>query len=303
MKNKKPLYIFLHIQKCAGSTVRKHIEKNFNKDEFLLAYANEPPFINGAYNLKKYLKSLTQKQKNKLKIIFGHRVFYKMGELFPGREIKYLTVFRSPIERMISQYNYRRMRLKQRLPKKSIDRLKLELLDGKRILDFHEWLEGGVPKNSIFRFVFERFFDKETNFSTFLKRDFKKQNLEKVKKILDSFYFVGIQTKIDRDILYIYSLLGINKFYSRSNVSKKYFIQDDSKEIEKYILSKKDHNSELLKFDFDLYSYVLKLNEKFKKEHTDFDSIVKKIGLKKRKYLGESFFNNLLRFFKNKNGK
>ena len=140
MENKKKeLYIFLHINKCAGTTLREHIRNNLKDDEFLLLYKHEKPIFKK--KIGKYIKSLTKEKKDKIKIIFGHRVYYSLHKLFPDREVRYITFLRNPVDRTISHYNFTVVRLKYGRFMKEITKKRLikQYMENGRLLNFKEW--------------------------------------------------------------------------------------------------------------------------------------------------------------------
>ena len=103
-------FIFSHIPKCGGSSFRKHIV------ESCIASNIDPskvyaPGINGVKN-DKNIPQLTPKELNvlrdeELKVIADHSLFgvhrkYKLKMAKPF----YYTIFREPVERFMSHYNF-----------------------------------------------------------------------------------------------------------------------------------------------------------------------------------------------------
>ena len=60
-----------------------------------------------------------------------HIVYHGLAGFFPDREIRYVTFLRDPFKRIISEYNFGRMRLALNLPmkKKVLERLKREFME------------------------------------------------------------------------------------------------------------------------------------------------------------------------------
>ena len=104
--------VFLHIQKCGGTSVGEYIKSKYKEDEYLELYTRKIPrnLVIGKTEphsrIKNYLESLDL---SKVKIVFGHGVFNGMEEYFPNQKVEYHTLFRNPIDRIISLYNFRRM--------------------------------------------------------------------------------------------------------------------------------------------------------------------------------------------------
>ena len=303
MENKKPLYVFLHVFKCAGSSIRKHVEDNFDEGEFFLTYGYESPFLIKRKGIKKYINSLTNKQKNKLKIILGHTSYYGIHKLFPNREVRYVTFLRDPIKRAISHYNFRRQRfdkilirkeflvdsVKHSTFKKNLRRLKkleknfkIEFFKNKNLRSFSGWylFKDKLLQNFMFKFLFSHFFyigngDLSSNdgeFGNIKGIKINNENFKKLRKILDKFYFVGL-TENKEDFLYLYYLLGIKKYFPKSNVSKKYFMPKNFNKIKKLLFSGN-------KYDLELYNYTKRLNKKFKEKNKYFNFIVFQIKIR-----------------------
>ncbi len=275
-KQDNVLYIFLHVMKCAGTTLREHILKNLRDDEILLVYRNEPPYLSKKGEIEKYIKSITKKQREKIKVLFGHRIYYNLDKLFPNRKIRYITFLRNPVDRSISHYNWDRMRYPT-LPKY---RRVIIFPKGKRDLSFKSWFGnwmGEIKKenmkmsNFMFRFLFRSFFD-----TPLKERDINQTSMEKIKKILDKFYFIGLAKNLE-DFLFTYRKLGITKFLDNANVSEKYLAQKEIVEAKRFLLPE-------LKFDKELYEYALKLNRKFKRKHISFYFSVFHVRTKKILY-------------------
>ena len=301
MKNKKePLYVFLHVFKCAGSSIRKHVEDNFDRGEFFLTYGYESPSLIKRKGIKKYINSLTDKQKNKLKIILGHTTYYGIHEFFPNREVRYITFLRDPIKRAISHYNFRRQRfdkilirkeflvdsVKHSTFKKNLRRLKkleekfkIEFFKNKNLRSFYEWylFKDKLLQNFMFKFLFSHFFyigngDLSSNdgeFGNIKGIKINNENFKKLRKILDKFYFIGL-TENKEDFLYLYYLLGIKKYFPKSNVSKKYYVPKHIDKIKKSLFSKN-------KYDIKLYDYV----KEFREKNKDFNFIVFPVRIKR----------------------
>lgn len=88
-------YVFLHIEKTAGTSLVSYFEDEF-KDDFLYAHPTELP------KLKKsgVLDSKT--------MVAGHFNIKEILRFFPNRKI--ITFLRDPVERVISFYNFVRER-------------------------------------------------------------------------------------------------------------------------------------------------------------------------------------------------
>lgn len=267
MASKKPLYIYLHLFKCAGITIRTHIKACIDKDKQAMFY---DPYDES----KQYLSSLTQEKKEKLEILFGHRTYYGMHEFFPDREVRYVTFFRNPVDRMISQYNYNLGRLKfgkEELSDKELKRFNREFVcDGKE-RSFEEWLFWNPRELSDFtcKNLFKCIHARQAAHRNVLIDN---ETLKHMKKILDKFYFIGM-TENPEDFRFLYHELGVNKLYPNENISKNIFVPRDYGKIAELVLSRS-------KYDEELYKHALKLNKKFKQEHKDFAKNVRALKIR-----------------------
>ena len=102
LTTKKPLYIFFHTQKCAGSTLRYHLERNFQEDEVIFLYLHghfdvrnkiHEPFRTKKFReaVDTYLSRLTGEQKDRVRVLCGHEIYYGIHQFFPNKEPKYVT--------------------------------------------------------------------------------------------------------------------------------------------------------------------------------------------------------------------
>jgi len=94
--NTKPV-IFTHIPKTGGVTIQKIIDRKY----FLVKRKSFR-----SYNVRQIglFRSLSEIKKRQLILITGHLYFGIHREL--GREARYFTMLRNPIDRAISEYNF-----------------------------------------------------------------------------------------------------------------------------------------------------------------------------------------------------
>jgi len=221
------LYILLHIPKTAGTTLGAHIKNNFLKDEVLLLYFTQPyfnvitqreEFFESQDDIDLYLRSLSLKQKNKLKVIYGHEVYYGIDRHFE-KSARYLTILRDPLERTYSAYNFCKKLFKTAptnelwnrslLYRQSWSWMKETMSTQGTFVSFEDWVVHPSQANYIFEYLKQRNFipqSESSKPSTFLGA-------------LDKFYFVGILENFKKDSMFIYHLLHIQSFYPNQNVS------------------------------------------------------------------------------------
>ena len=89
---------FLHIPKCAGTTLNfEIIKKHFKSDEYILFYDQGTP------ELIKRLKEMPAIEQRKIRCIAGH-FYFGVHNHYTARPSTYITILRDPIERVISHY-------------------------------------------------------------------------------------------------------------------------------------------------------------------------------------------------------
>src|SRR3989338_676350 len=278
---KTSLYIFFHIPKCAGSTFRYHLEHNLRKGEFVSLYEGEyfdvtemsyKYFTPGKRReeIDSYFSRLTDEQKDTIKILYGHQVYYGIHRFFPGREARYITFVRHHAAREVSMYNFYREHIEdpsRRFLKKEnvyqandVKEILKDLIRDGMVLSFSEWLrERTWHSNFITRFLIHRgFTEPEASPEDMLKK----------------FYFVGITENYQNDALFLYYLLGVKKFYPDKNISKKYIGRANISKGEHDIISRRNTD------DMQLYEEALHFNRNFKRHTPSFICLVLLMRLK-----------------------
>lgn len=266
------LYIFLHVPKTAGMTFIRHVENNLRPDEFLHLAMNLPEHDKD--RVTRFMAALAENQKERIRMIFGHPVYYGIHEFFDKEPI-YFTFLREPVSRALSLYNFGLTRLEEcnKRPfgrnKKIREFFEQNYTENGRILPFGAWLEKqqGIVDEA-----------KWLHMSTFLyKRGFldgKRPDDKAIDKCLDKFFFVGITETYDEDALFLYNLLDFRRFYRNWNISKKYFIPENYNDVREAILSKNP-------CDEILYEKALIRNKEFKESNEDFHDIVRSVKSKR----------------------
>lgn len=256
LTTKKPLYIFFHTQKCAGSTLRYHLERNFQEDEVIFLYLHghfdvrnkiHEPFRTKKFReaVDTYLSRLTGEQKDRVRVLCGHEIYYGIHQFFPNKEPKYVTFVRHHVVREVSMYNFHRDHVENPsfYPPEDQKEAYGSITLNERKLSFEGWLNAKKwHSNFMFKVLKQHGFGKT------------------IEDILKKFYFIGSAENYNTDALFLYHLLGIKKFYSDQNISKKYV---DAKNLSKEL---RDVLDERNKKDMRLYEHALFLNKNFKKK-------------------------------------
>ena len=232
--SRKPLYIFLHLPKTAGSTFVYHLKKNLGEDELLeishktlelpLDYNNYGDIYKRA---KKYIRVISSNKLARIRVVYGHLVPYGVEKLF-NRNGKYITFFRDPENRAISSYNYLlTLYNNESHTGKRKEAYIRGLLVKDKVPDFYTWFEKKWDKET---YGFGSFSDyKILQHLNYLdKGDVTKNS---VKKMLDKFYFVGLTRTFSEGSLFVYKKLEIKRFFVNKNVSKKYFQPKNTNKI------------------------------------------------------------------------
>lgn len=273
----KYIYAFVHIPKTAGYTLRYHLLKNFKEEQMLhMSFNNlnlngyNPPtsekvFRNAAHN---YVKSLNRDRRKKVDIIFGHLVHSGLQKYF-DREIRYITFIRKPDEWLFSLYRHwvRRSEVKSDRKDRKDQLNKVLMRDGK-ILDYLEWLEKRRKTPSL---------ENYSNMAGFLnRRGFSSsfENESEALKLLKKFYFVGLTKNFCEESLFIYDLIGVNKFFFDQNIAtnKINITQKDKRKGSEYV------NDE----DWNIYNAAVQINTHFKSDNPEYCRSVEKKKLEKK---------------------
>jgi len=271
-EQKNPIYLFMHVPKCGGSTFVKHIKSNFKKEETLNLYPLQEVHhkVPGYEHLKRpgdvknYLQLLEDTKKDNIKVIYGHNVFYGIHEYF-SKPSRYVTFLRHPVARILSDYNmglYLFDLFKKGLinddQQKTLNRRYFIGSSGK-MRPFEEWIDSartGV-NHAVFFLHARGFLDKQ------IIEDMTREHLEATKKLLEKFYFVGITENFNEDAAFLYGKLGIRNFCENHNVAPRYYLQKNDKKMIDLIISKNQ-------LDAELYEHAKKLNREFKKQNKYF---------------------------------
>jgi hypothetical protein len=138
-----PLWIFLHIPKCGGTTFKAHVERYIPLEEQFFEFSNWGKEYRAEHGLPEFADRPAD-ERAKARVLAGHNLGYGVHHLVPGnRPVRYFSVLRDPSERCVSLYNFRWSR-------------------GSISVDFDTWYHDWYrPKQSNFqtRFLAARLFD------------------------------------------------------------------------------------------------------------------------------------------------
>jgi len=263
-KSKDYIYIFIHIPKCAGSSINSHISSRYSQNERLRL--NHKTFginIEKSSKMSKervahLVKSMSANQRDSIRIINGHLAYFGIHELFSNKIPRYFTFIRNPVTRTISHYNFFRSESPARQKF-----CKVMKNDG-GIVPFEEWLETAVhASNYMVRFCSQSYAGENLHDLDFIVN---KEHLEQTKNLLNKLWFVGL-TESRSDMEFIYNRLGVNFYISNKNISKKYFQPQDYEKTKSLVLSKNQ-------LDMKLYNYAIDLNQNMISNINDYNMAV-----------------------------
>ncbi len=274
------LYIFVHIPKCAGTTFNNHIRRNFSKSEVVrldpkILGLKGDRYSDGDYkrSVEQYFSKFSKGKKSRIRIIHGHIIPFGIHKLFE-RKVRYFTFLRKPERRTISQYNQIRAMYHQD-KNKNISLYEKSLLVNGKLPSFDKWLINKYDYLVNYRNIGIKMTSLLQSLG-FLEKG--KLNDKTLRECFNKFYFLGITERFGQDSLYLYDLLGINKFFFNKNISRNYVSAKNLKESNSLLAEKsKDDNI--------LFKYAVKENRKFRKTHKDYDFVVSRMDTKRKLFL------------------
>jgi hypothetical protein len=266
------LYVFTHVPRCAGTTVRAHIERNFALDACVPAYINNPNFydiVKRSYSIPQtkrdilaYIQRMSAKQRSRIGVVYGHQVFKDITDPFE-RPARWITLLRNPVERAISHYRYncRQVAIGEPLPE-----AETVLGSDGRVLSFETWFQtqtAALNKTTAFLCQTQSMeLDEET--------DLGEEHLERACKILDGYHFVGVAEQFEEDALFIFAELGVTRFTGNKHVAPRL-------EASQELTRQREIVRASSTLDLRLYEHALELNRAFKHRHPEFASTVERI--------------------------
>lgn len=268
------LYIFVHVPKTGGTTFVHHLQKNYKKDEVLvISYKdigfnpNISPVCDYHQKTAEFISKIPPEKRNKIKFISGHFIPFGIHRLF-NKKPRYITFLRDPGEITFSKYNYFRTLYDSENDqgKKKVLYKQILLIKGK-VPSYPEWLKNKYPvKDHAAVFAHSRELLKSLGYSADLKE----------------FYFVSVRERLKEDLLYLYHLMGVVKFYDNQNISRNYISDGEKKPAKKYFAGLDD--------EVKLFKTARSINSRFKKDHPEYAKIVRLMKAKRGGYFRKAFW-------------
>jgi len=216
------IYVYLHMPKTGGQSLRDNFAKEMGLNNFIYTGESSTPGDG---------TGRSGKLKNTLRIIMGHGVNHHTHECVGNRPVRHITFLRSPIERMVSHYNY--------------DMWHHYINKGKKQISLDDWFKERHYPNYMVNYIYGRFIMGPDI-------DNEKKKFDIVMKKLETFWFVGIYEAFD-----VISVAMARHFHIRyrnlhKNKTSDYSNKVDILKLNGYIIEQYNH---LFQYDYELYEY------------------------------------------------
>ena len=207
-----PVYILLHIPKCAGFSMSSHMLTFFHADKYCGLYTSMGPLLENRSMIEAYLTHLPGKKLNSLRVIAGHGAYYGI-HTYLQRPVRYVVFLRHPFHRSRSHYAHMAQNTHAGLP------ADIPVLDkGGVQIPFAEWMRlRSITHDFMTRFLYEKFFPSA------IRGEVTDQHLTNVLGVLNTFYFVGL-TEHQTHHRFLYDCLGLPVYAPRENVTDTRFV-------------------------------------------------------------------------------
>tara|TARA_X000000368_G_scaffold409121_1_gene390630 strand:+ start:213 stop:926 length:714 start_codon:yes stop_codon:yes gene_type:complete len=231
MNNK---YIFYHLPKTGGQSVKDCLREHLNEHEEFINYCEVG--FEAEINLNLISWELREQAKrDKAIIVMGHKVTKDTHKLFsPKFHTRHMVVFREPAKLIVSLYNYT-FRFVESPPNFWFWHFKL-LLKGHRNWQATNFFRHFLRKNYVFSYFLP-------DYAFF-------------KNIMDSFWYVGAIENINHDFNKIMMFFGIKDVsLGKTNISK------NSQKTKKHLVltpTLRTKLNNIHSMDIKLYEYSLK---------------------------------------------
>jgi len=273
------VYLFVHLPKSAGSSINKHANKHFSQTQRItlspeLLGEKRHQTKKVLYSTKQYFKTLPKNKRRQLKYVTGH--YLENGvhrQINQDKKPYYFTFLRDPAARIASIYNYFRQWYEQDQSKnKKYHELyqQLFLIDNKQP-EFIDWYQQKYqPSQNNFPVPSSIAFYQQLGY---LKTG--KLTGGNIKDFFNQFLFVGLVEHFKNDAAFIYHQLGINKFFIKQNISKKYFELSKHPQILETL--KKELSTE-----YQLYDAAIRHRQEFIHQYPEYKQIVNQVQKKQQ---------------------
>ncbi|MFT6776006.1 MAG: hypothetical protein ACJA1L_003730 [Paracoccaceae bacterium] len=191
-----PIHFFVHVPKCAGTTVETHFRRTLGPGGFALA----PRWKNPLRDVLGNRAALPPEVVAGGKVISGHSLARSMASQFPGRELRESVLLRDPVGWHVSFYNYRLWRAQDR--------------GQPAPPPFDDWMRA-QRRNPIARFLLMRYFEVGYPMIYGLSS---RDRFRRLESLLAGFHFVGGHERCDEVVAAISRDLGVDDAVEARNV-------------------------------------------------------------------------------------
>jgi len=239
----------MHIPKAGGTTLNHILNRRYRRSE---QYHYSTLHSTKSMDI---VKSLTEKEKKRIRLYKGHFVF-GFHEWIKIEYPKYFTVFRNPIDRVLSHYFYSARKKDHYLHKERTSRnISIE----QYVTQLSPEAQNGMSKQIAGVYVNDNFGYGKNIIHNENQKEVFEMAIENINK---HFVLVGIMEEFDKTVLNLFQILGGKGFlynYYKRNINK------DSKT--EYLISENDLRliEEFNNADIKLYNYC---KAKFNKLNT-----------------------------------
>lgn len=176
MPKPSPVYVFLHVPKTGGSTINAHLRQHLEYDSVFVHLGGDGELYRQEAGLEPW-EDRSDDDRNRARVLTGHRSSYGIHKLVPGRPARYLTIQREPAARIMSTYNFRMQRF-------GLD------------LSFEDWY-AGFARNKAFKWMRQLLDLRGTS------------DFAPVADRIRTFWFVGVTEHLDDDLPYLFDHFGV----------------------------------------------------------------------------------------------
>jgi hypothetical protein len=176
MSDSSTVYLFPHVPKCAGNSVLTFFKEHLPAEAFVAIYSktDQKTWEHSRINLP-------QAQRDKVRVLYGHRLPQKAEEGFSGRTIREIGLLREPVSFKVSMYNFFQ---------------KNPVIYGVAGLSFEKWYARS-KHNSVSRFYLKAYFGLN---SASMRLMSQRRRFEFLSERFERFWFVGDYRNCDEVI-------------------------------------------------------------------------------------------------------
>jgi len=201
-----PVWLLVHVPKCAGRTVEAHLRAHLPAEAVLNPARRKAP---ARYVSRPYYVFPQQLNVARVRVVIGHFFGRSVRSLFAGREIRECVMIRDPLTFLISHYNFRMNRY---------------LKAGKNRFPFDLWYKTR-PLNPISHFLLHRYV--EIPLPT-LWRMPAADRLARLQDVADRFHFVASLTACCPFLTRLSGALEITPQFESRNVTSTKFVTPET---------------------------------------------------------------------------